>query len=214
MRRTSAAFAAILVLVGAACQSTADAPRRRAAAPSAVDDLERRTFRWFWDTANPHSFLVPDRWPTKSFSSIAAVGFGLTAYCIGAERGYVTREQARDRVLATIRSLLAMPQGDQAVGVTQYRGFFYHFLDMETGARLSKSSYRPLTPRGCLRARFSVNRISIAMIRLKKRSAMRRSSSTNMRSGIGRSRERQRSRWDGRRNGVFTRTTGAATTKA
>src|SRR5712691_5217781 len=138
MRRASAAFAALLILLGAACRSTADAPRRRAAAPSAVDDLERRTFRWFWDTANPHTFLVPDRWPTKSFSSIAAVGFGLTAYCIGAERGYVTREQARDRVLATIRSLLAMPQGDQAVGVTQYRGFFYHFLDMETGARFKQ----------------------------------------------------------------------------
>ena len=138
MRRTSAAFAALLFLFGAACQTTADAPppRRRAAAPTAaLDDLERRTFRWFWDTANPHSFLVPDRWPTKSFSSIAAVGFGLTAYCIGAERGYVTREQARDRVLATLRSLIAMPEGPQATGVTQYHGFYYHFLDMETGAR-------------------------------------------------------------------------------
>ncbi|PYQ47888.1 MAG: Tat pathway signal protein [Acidobacteria bacterium] len=136
MRRTSAAFAALLVFLGAACQTTADAPRRRAAAPpSSIDDLERRTFQWFWDTANPRSYLVPDRWPTKSFSSIAAVGFGLTAYCIGAERGYVTREQARDRVLATLRSLMAMPEGSQASGVAQYRGFFYHFLDMETGAR-------------------------------------------------------------------------------
>ena len=135
MRRASAAFAALLILLGASCQTTAGAPRRRAATPSSIDDLERRTFRWFWDTANPHSWLVPDRWPTKSFSSIAAVGFGLTAYCIGAERGYVTRQQARDRVLATLQSLLAMPQGDQPSGVTQYRGFFYHFLDMESGAR-------------------------------------------------------------------------------
>src|SRR5207253_9168410 len=115
MRRTSPAFAALLVLLGAACQTTADAPRRRAVAPhSSIDDLERRTFQWFWDTASPRSYLVPDRWPTKSFSSIAAVGFGLTAYCIGAERGYVTREQARDRVLATLRSLMAMPEGSQA----------------------------------------------------------------------------------------------------
>jgi len=136
VRRTSAAFAALLVLLGAACHSAADPPRRRAAGPSAaVDDLERRTFQWFWDTANPHSFLVPDRWPTKSFSSIAAVGFGLTAYCIGAERGYVTRAEARDRVLSTLQSLLAMPQGPQATGVSAYKGFFYHFLDMETAAR-------------------------------------------------------------------------------
>ena len=105
------------------------------APPSSIDDLERRTFRWFWDTANPHTFLVPDRWPTKSFSSIAAVGFGLTAYCIGAERGYVTRDQARDRVLATLQSLLAMQEGPQPANVSGYHGFFYHFLDMETAAR-------------------------------------------------------------------------------
>src|SRR5436190_21948450 len=134
MRRTSAAFAALILLFG--CQTTADAPRRRAVAqPTSIDDVERRTFRWFWDTANPRSYLVPDRWPTKSFSSIAAVGFGLTAYCIGAERGYVTRAQARDRVLSTLQSLLAMPEGPQAAGIAGYHGFFYHFLDMQTGAR-------------------------------------------------------------------------------
>jgi len=139
VRRTSAAFAALLVLLGAACQTAADAPRRRAVVPpSSIDDLERRTFRWFWDTANAHTFLVPDRWPTKSFSSIAAVGFGLTAYGIGAERGYVTREQARDRVLATLQSLLAMPEGPQATNVSGYHGFFYHFLDMETAARFKQ----------------------------------------------------------------------------
>ena len=108
------------------------------APPSSIDDLERRTFRWFWDTANAKTLLVPDRWPTKSFSSIAAVGFGLTAYGVGAERGYVTREQARDRVLATLQSLLAMPQGPQATNVSAYRGFFYHFLDMDTGARFKQ----------------------------------------------------------------------------
>ena len=105
------------------------------ASRSAIDDLEHRTFQWFWDTANPRTFLIPDRWPTKTFSSIAAVGFGLTAYCIGAERGYVTREQARDRVLATLQSLLAMPTGPQPTGVAGYKGFYYHFLDMDSGAR-------------------------------------------------------------------------------
>src|SRR5579862_1397571 len=41
-------------------------------------DLQERTFRFFWDTANPENGLVPDRFPTPSYSSIAAVGFGLT----------------------------------------------------------------------------------------------------------------------------------------
>jgi hypothetical protein len=137
VRRTSAAFAALLILLGASCQSSADAPRRRAvAAPTTtIDDVERRTFRFFWDTTNPRNGLVPDRWPTPSFSSIAAVGFGLAAYGIGAQRGYVTREAARDRVLLTLRTFLNLPQGPAARGMGGYHGFFYHFLDMESGLR-------------------------------------------------------------------------------
>ena len=79
--------------------------------------------------------LVLDRWPTPSFSSIAAVGFGLTAYVVGAQRGFITREQARARVLATVRFFHDAPQGSAATGVTGYKGFFYHFLDTKTGAR-------------------------------------------------------------------------------
>ena len=56
-------------------------------------DLEERTFRFFWDTANPKNGLIPDRYPTPSFASIAAVGFGLTSYPIGVERGYITRKK-------------------------------------------------------------------------------------------------------------------------
>ena len=59
-------------------------------------DLEERTFRFFWDTANPENGLVPDRFPTPSYSSIAAVGFGLTAYPIGIERGYVSRVDEKE----------------------------------------------------------------------------------------------------------------------
>jgi len=98
-------------------------------------DLQQRTFRYFWDLANPRNGLVPDRWPTPSFSSIAAVGFALTAYPIGAERGWVTREQARDRVLTTLDFFLSAPAGPEPAGRTGYRGFYYHFLDMQTGAR-------------------------------------------------------------------------------
>ncbi len=94
------------------------------------DDLERRTFDFFWERANPKNGLVPDRWPSPSFSSIAAVGFALTAYPIGAERGYVSREAARDRVLTTLR-FFAAPSG----GAAGQHGFFYHFLDMDSGAR-------------------------------------------------------------------------------
>jgi hypothetical protein len=94
------------------------------------DELEHRTFRFFWDAANPTNGLVPDRYPTPTFVSIAAVGFGLTAYPIGVERGYISRAAARERVLATLRLLEREPN---------QRGFFHHFIDMQTGARVNNS---------------------------------------------------------------------------
>lgn len=105
------------------------------AAEAWLAELERRSFDFFWERANPANGLVPDRWPTPSFASVAAVGFGLSAYPIGVARGFVTREQARERVLTTLRFLRDAPQGPAAQGMTGYRGFFYHFLDMQTGAR-------------------------------------------------------------------------------
>ena len=66
------------------------------------------------------------------------MGFGLTAYPIGAERGWITRAQARDRVLTTLRFLAHAPQGPEPAGKTTYQGFFYHFLDMKTGARFER----------------------------------------------------------------------------
>jgi hypothetical protein len=100
-----------------------------------LDTLQRRTFDFFWERTNPRNGLTPDRWPTKSFSSIAAVGFALSAYPIGVERGYLTRSQARDRVLTTLKFFWEAPQGHAAVGMTGHKGFFYHFLDLESGLR-------------------------------------------------------------------------------
>ncbi|MGH7444710.1 MAG: glucoamylase family protein, partial [Longimicrobiales bacterium] len=78
---------------------------------------------------------VPDRWPRESFSSVAAVGFGLGAYPVGVERGWITRAQAAGRTLTTLRFLWTRPQGEASAGVTGYHGLFYHFLDMDTGER-------------------------------------------------------------------------------
>lgn len=100
-----------------------------------LDDLEHRTFRWFWDVGDPRTGLVPDRWPSKTFCSIAAVGFALNAYAVGAERGWISRAEARERTLSTLRFFATAPQGEAAAGTTGYRGFFYHFIDMEQGRR-------------------------------------------------------------------------------
>ncbi|TGX54136.1 Tat pathway signal protein [Sphingomonas gei] len=103
--------------------------------PAFYEDIEERTFRWFWDNANRRNGLVPDRAPTPSFCSIAAVGFGLTAYPIGVERGWCTRAEARDLTLTTLEFFWNAPQGPEPSGKAGHKGFFYHFLDMKTGHR-------------------------------------------------------------------------------
>ncbi|MDB5722096.1 MAG: Tat pathway signal protein [Alphaproteobacteria bacterium] len=121
----------------------AEARTRRATAlqlpgrslPPLFDDIEARTFRYFWDTANPRNGLVPDNWPNPNFCSIAAVGFALTAYPVGIESGWITRAQGRARTLATLRFFHDAPQGDTPTGTTGHRGFFYHFLHMDSGLR-------------------------------------------------------------------------------
>jgi hypothetical protein len=103
-----------------------------------LDTVQTRTFRWFWDNTDPRTGLTPDRWPTRSFSSVAAIGFGLSAYVVGAERGYVTRTAAAERALNTLRFLYTLPQDTAQLGVAGYRGFFYHFLDFERGLRFER----------------------------------------------------------------------------
>ncbi len=133
MRGTLTPITLLAALALAAC--SADGPAGPRDQDRFLDDVQARTFRWFWDVTNPRTGLTPDRWPTQSFSSIAAVGFALTAYPIGVERGYVSRGDAAARTLATLRFLWRAPQGPDPAGVAGYRGFFYHFLDPETGHR-------------------------------------------------------------------------------
>jgi hypothetical protein len=145
-RFTTLAAGALALAAGALAATPAHAqtqaqpakvPALYTANAALLDDLSERTFRFFWDTANPANGIVPDRYPTPSFGSIAAVGFGLTAYTIGVDRGYITRAQAVERVLTTLRFFHDAPQGSAEQGMTGYKGFFYHFLDMKSGARSS-----------------------------------------------------------------------------
>ena len=133
-------FAAATLLAAGGLATGAARPSRAsggrgAALPALFDEIEQRTFRWFWDTANPINGLVPDSWPAPKFCSIAAVGFALTAYPIGVTRGWISRAAARQRTLATLRFFAQAPQGGAAAGVTGNRGFFYHFLHMDSGLR-------------------------------------------------------------------------------
>jgi hypothetical protein len=100
-----------------------------------LDYVQETSFDYFWYGANPLNGLIPDRSPTASACSIAAVGFGLTAIGIGVDHGWITRTQAVTRVLTTLNTFLNGPQGTNTTGVIGYQGWFYHFLDMKTALR-------------------------------------------------------------------------------
>lgn len=103
--------------------------------PALLDSLQRTAFDYFWNEANPSNGLVKDRSTTGSPCSVAAVGFGLSAICIGIDHGWVTREDGRARVLTTLDTFWNGPQGSGATGTIGYQGLFYHFLDMNTAIR-------------------------------------------------------------------------------
>jgi hypothetical protein len=120
--------------LAAAAPPLAAAPRRHGL-DAVLSDLHRRTFAYFWETTDPHTGLAPDNWPNPDFCSIAATGFALTAYCIGARSGYVSRAAAARRTLATLRTFWNGPQGPAPAGMIGHKGFFYHFLHMDSGLR-------------------------------------------------------------------------------
>lgn len=103
-----------------------------------LDEVEHRTFNYFRDSSSTKNGLAADHWPKSNtgdhFASIAATGFALTSYGIGVERGWMKRREAVQRTLATLKFLVSAKQGEEA-NASGFHGFFYHFLDMNTGQR-------------------------------------------------------------------------------
>jgi hypothetical protein len=122
-------------LAGAGALALAPAVDARSGARFSLGELKARTFAFFRETTDPATGLAPDRWPSRGPSSIAAIGFALTAWPIGERRGWIGRTEARNRTLMTLRYLWSLPQGPDPVRVSGHRGFFYHFLDREVGFR-------------------------------------------------------------------------------
>ena len=101
-----------------------------------LDLVQRTSFDFYWQAADPETGLVPDSAPARDVPnrapcSVAAVGFGLTAICVADSRGWVERDAARERVVRTLKFLHDQVEGE--------KGFFYHFVDMRTGKRARKS---------------------------------------------------------------------------
>jgi hypothetical protein len=99
-----------------------------------LESLQRDTFSYFLNETNLQNGLVLDKTAPDWPASIAATGLALAVYPVAIERGFITRAAAIDRVLATLRFFWNSPQGPEP-DATGYRGFYYHFLDMQTGRR-------------------------------------------------------------------------------
>jgi hypothetical protein len=100
-----------------------------------LDTLQRKVFDYFLHEHNPTTGLIADRTQQGSPASIAAIGLALAAYPVGVERGFIDRARARQLTLTTLRFFWNSPQGT-GQDATGYKGFYYHFLDMQTGRRV------------------------------------------------------------------------------
>jgi beta-glucosidase len=107
-----------------------------------LEDLERKTFQFFWDHSDPKTGLTLDRSRTDGtppppnethhkVASIASTGFALSGYCVAADRGWITKEQAKERTRNTLDFFANRQE--------QKNGWFYHFVDQQTGERRWKS---------------------------------------------------------------------------
>ncbi|MDQ2665806.1 MAG: hypothetical protein M3Z05_07330, partial [Gemmatimonadota bacterium] len=105
---------------------------------SFLHDIERAAFDYFRQTVNPANGLVADTSRDGSPCSIAVVGFALSAYPIAVERGWMARDEAIGLTLAALRFFRDSDQSGSPTA-TGYKGFYYHFLDMQSGLRVWRS---------------------------------------------------------------------------
>ena len=103
-----------------------------------LDRLQHAAFGYFLQAVNPANGLIADTSRENSPSSIAVAGFALSAYPVAVERSWMARADAVERSLATLRFFHDSDQSGSPEA-TGFKGFYYHFLDMHTGARVWRS---------------------------------------------------------------------------
>ena len=105
-----------------------------------LEDISHRSFQFFWEQSDPHTGITRDKarldgQPSDSkardVGSTGATGFGVTALCLGAERGWIPRDKARERVRSTLRFYAEQAKDEH--------GWFYHFINVVTGERNGNS---------------------------------------------------------------------------
>jgi hypothetical protein len=107
-----------------------------------LEEVQEASFRYFAEQHNPYNGLIRDSAPNRpgvvsnAPATIAGVGFALTAYPVAVERGWMSRASARELTVRTLEFFLTSAE--------QHNGFFYHFLNFETGVRVNHSELSPI----------------------------------------------------------------------
>jgi len=99
-----------------------------------LDSIQHKAFLYFLNESNPETGLVKDRSASWAPASIAAIGFALPSYAVGVEHGWITRDRAALITLNTLKFFFNSVQSSDT-NVTGYKGFYYHFLRMNSGTR-------------------------------------------------------------------------------
>lgn len=102
-----------------------------------LKDLQAKTFNYFLHEINLKNGLIADRTEPESPASIAAIGLALSSYIVAVERGLISRTEAVIRTLTVLTFFSLSKQGTES-DATGYKGFYYHFLDMNNGKRAFK----------------------------------------------------------------------------
>ena len=99
-----------------------------------LDSIQHKTFLFFLNEHHPEWGIVKDRAASWAPASIAATGFGIPSFAIGAERNWITRKQAAEITLNILKFFANSVQSTDT-NATGYKGFYYHFLRMNSGTR-------------------------------------------------------------------------------
>lgn len=97
-----------------------------------LDKVQQQTFKYFWDFGHPISGMARERNTSGELVTTGGTGFGIMAMVAASSRGFITRQQARDRILQITNFLITK--------CTRYHGAFAHWINGSTGATIPFSA--------------------------------------------------------------------------
>ena len=99
-----------------------------------LDTIQQKTFLFFLNEHHPEWGIVKDRAAAWAPASIASAGFGIPCFAVGAERNWITRQQAAQITLNMLNFFMNSVQSADT-NATGFKGFYYHFFRMDSGTR-------------------------------------------------------------------------------